>query len=757
MINSFQSINTITSGLILQQLEQEINASNIANPSVDSNGYLMNSLEQVNVGSNAPLTFDSGNSLLQVGTGPVGTSITRLRSSFLDTQIQQESSVVGKAEILNQTIQQVNGILNPSSGTLNSALNAFATDWTNLAPNPTSASLATTVVSDGVAYATLANNQYMQLQGLQNNLNAQVQQTVTEINQLSQQLSSINKQLLATQGSDQDSLLDARDYALDRLSRLINIQTSFGSLGTAQVNIAGSSLSLVDGAGAAILQTNVLNPHNPGLSDVSFQSSEGSLLSPDISQWVTGGNLAGELQARDVVVQGYKDQLNQAVFSVITNTNMLYQAGYAGTTTNTTFFTGSSAQDINVNGALVNTPTSLATASRTAGATDLTTVVGSVLVGGVPTPVTNQGQIAMFLGNLPNLLAINYMQSRTNINKNGVGPGSGFTYVDPTQPFNSGVTTALNVNGSNLANFTNALGPAGSFTINGNLITYTNSGDSINSILDKINAADPNVEAVFNYSQQTFYILSDNPVNLASVGGNFKNTSLLNNLLTSSFVLNNGFAYTDPPLDPTLPLNAPINTQAFRVTPGTSGTVVVNGVPIQWNDTQSLLTILASLPVPAGLNQSGAGGNVPNPPFPPRYSYTISLYGNSPITIDDQTGNFTAFTGLNTPDATVGQYSSNILTQLSSDSSNAQVVYNQANSSLTQLNNAQANIAGVSTASGQAGVPIATIEQQAMQSLIAYNAMLEVLQVIDNMYVDLIDMVGGSTTPIEFSKATASA
>ena len=110
MINSFQSINTITSGLVLQQLEQEINASNIANPSVDSNGYLMNSLEQVNVTPGASLNLSGVGGPFQVGTGPTVESITRLRSSFLDSQIQQESTVLGQAEILANS--QNTGILN---------------------------------------------------------------------------------------------------------------------------------------------------------------------------------------------------------------------------------------------------------------------------------------------------------------------------------------------------------------------------------------------------------------------------------------------------------------------------------------------------------------------------------------------------------------------------------------------------------------------------------------------------------------------
>src|SRR5579871_1272091 len=404
MINGFQSINTITSGLILQQLEQEINASNIANPSVDSNGYLMNSLERVNTGSGAELTFGSGNNLLQVGTGPFGSSITRLRNSFLDTQIQQESSVVGYNEILaNQQgigiLNQINSIINGSS-TLQGALNSFAQAWSALSANPLSTSLRAAVVNAGVTFAQLSNSQYNQLQNLQTGMNGQIDQTVTQINGLLQQLAAINQQLLSTAGSNQNSLLDARDYALDRLARLINIQTNFGTNGTVSVYLSGSSLNLVDAAGASILQTNAMNGHNPGLVGVVLQSSEGTVWG-DVSRLVTGGNLGGELYGRDVVLESYTMQVNQIATSVMNVTNVFNESGYAadGVTTGTAFFTGTGAADINVNASIV---------------TDTTHALVATALGPANTA---DGSIAGYLGNIQNLLANNFIESNPKIYK----------------------------------------------------------------------------------------------------------------------------------------------------------------------------------------------------------------------------------------------------------------------------------------------------------------------------------------------------
>jgi hypothetical protein len=89
--------------------------------------------------------------------------------------------------------------------------------------------------------------------------------------------------------------------------------------------------------------------------------------------------------------------------------------------------------------------------------------------------------------------------------------------------------------------------------------------------------------------------------------------------------------------------------------------------------------------------------------------------------------------------------SSGILNNISTQVSTETSIANQATNSLTQLNNAQANIAGVSTGSGP-GVPVAVLEQQAAQSLITYNALLQIMEVMDQMLSNLISIVGGGAS-----------
>ncbi len=772
MINSFQSINTITSGLVLQQLEQEINASNIANPSVDSNGYLMNSLEQVNVTPGASLNLSGVGGPFQVGTGPTVESITRLRSSFLDSQIQQESTVLGQAEILanSQNTGILNQIQNIIDGptTLSSALNTFAADWAALGSNAdpaTDANDQASVVQSGIAFAQLATSQFNQLETLQAGNGQQINSTITQINGLLQQLSAINKQLLATPGSNQNSLLDARDYALDKLSRLVNIQTNITANGTVSVYLSGSSVTLVDPSGAAIFQTNPLNTHYPDLVGVTIQTPEGGFYGGDVNgtpndieNSITGGNLGGELQAQ-YTIMSYQEQVDQIATSVINVTNDLHEAGYAadGVTTGTPFFTGTGAASIGVNPVLITN----------------NALVAASVSPGTPT----NGQVAQFLGNLPNILADNFVESDNQI----AVPGS----INPATPIGAQV-------------FASPVSATGSFRVDGVLISWNNT-QSIDTILAAINGNPnlKNVYAVYNASTSQFYMFSNNPIQITNVTGNFTTWGNIANVLTSTIRMNNYEAPDMPlidaselppgppffgkpaaaPMDSTVPgSNADTgpNSIAFKVVPSTSGVFTINGNTFVWNNNMSLNQVGALINVPpATYTINGVTSPNPNPGWvgtsdiafnfnPATQTVTLTSTqngGNSPepIQINDISGNFTVFTGLNA-DTPIGSLASGLTSQIASNTAGEQALESQASNSLNQLNIAQDNIAGVNTSSNGSGpgVPLQTIEQQAMQSLISYNAMLEVLQVIDNMYVDLVNMLGGSTATSSFAPESTS-
>ena len=383
------------------------------------------------------------------------------------------------------------------------------------------------------------------------------------------------------------------------------------------------------------------------------------------------------------------------------------------------------------------------------------------------------GTIAEYLSNLPNLLADDFVES-----DNLVGTG-----LNPAIPLNSPLQGAFAAP---------VTGPAGSyFTINGVNITWAPT-HSIDDILARINKNVPNVYAVFNSSTSQFFMYSNNPITFGPTQiGNFTTWANIANAVTSTIRMNNYNSPDMPLIDAAepppgfpffgipgaAPMNSTIagsvpdtgpNSVAFKVVPSESGVFTINGDTFVWNNTMSLSQIGAMINNPPATYT--IDGVVYNNPFPNwngesaiAFSFdpttqTVTLtstqntsapplppqnYPSQPIQIKDVTGNFTLFTGLN-GDTALGNLASGIVNRVSSDTAGAQLLQSQAANSLAQLNAAQANIAGVATTAGQPGVPIANIQQQAVQEMIAYNAMLQVLAVIDQMYSDLVGIISSS-------------
>lgn len=704
MINSFMGVEILSRGLLAQQLSQTVSASNLSKSYRDENGYVVASRQRLDLTSASPYFLGTATGVHALGNGPQIQQITRMRSLYLDFQIQRQSQVVGKNEVMAKVLAQVRGIL-AGDVTLEDALQDMTTAFSALSSDPTNVGLRDAVVNAGKGFADLARQQYFQLEQVQTGINQDLVQTVADINQLLSELKSINTQLIYSPSANNNDLLDARDYALTRLSRLLNVQAAFDSKGLVSVFLGG--MTLVNGTGNAVFDTSLINNHNVPLVDIRLQSVSG--YTTEVTQLITGGRLGGQLQARDVVLDFYKSSLDQCVHSILDVVNTIHRSGYAadGTTTNISFFTGVSARDININAPMWADPTrALVAASSRYG-------------------VTTNGEIASFLGDVQNLLADDFMRSQPRI-RNFAGN------IDPTRALNSTVTTALNGSGSNSVNFnTPFLAGGGTFMVNSVNVTYAGT-DTLYDVIDRINAADPNVKCFFNYTEQRLYILSNNTTTISDVTAGASGFTMLQNFLTSTIRMNNGFSPEDLKIDPALAFNAPNNQQAYKVTPGARLTFQVNGVTYNFTDQNSLNNIMSALNSPT----LGALFNT--------QTQEVQLNSRTPIRLIDINGNFTVFTGLN-GSKRIGLMTGALDDKAVSQLEVAQREYAQSVAQLDQLNNAQALNSAIAYQGDEVGTPYEVEMANAAKSLIAFNAMLQVLHLQDKMLSDLVGILGGAS------------
>ncbi len=243
MRTTFFGLETARRALMAQQLGLETTAHNIAN--ANTPGY---SRQVVQLQSTTPF---SPPSLLrpqipgQIGTGVGVGAIQRMRNAFVDTQVRQETSSLGRWETQRDLLMQVELIYNePSESGIRNSLDAFWQSLQDLSLNPESGSARTVVLQRGQALADLLNHTYTQLKDLQSSVNDTIEVQVGEVNTYAKKIASLNRQIVeaSSMGDNPNDLMDQRDLLITELSKIVDVNVHTDKYNAATVTIGGIPL-----------------------------------------------------------------------------------------------------------------------------------------------------------------------------------------------------------------------------------------------------------------------------------------------------------------------------------------------------------------------------------------------------------------------------------------------------------------------------------------------------------------------------------
>jgi flagellar hook-associated protein 1 len=290
----------------------EITSNNIAN--VNTAGY---SREQINLSENVPVQI--GNVLF--GTGVSLGQTTSVRDNLLEQRLDQENTTSSQLNSFLGAMNQVQTLFNETAGTgLQAPLTAFYNSLTQLTTDPTNSAFRTGVITAGQNLAAAFQQDSSTLKSLQSNTDLSVTQSVTQINQLTQQIAGLNVQIsnLVSLGQDAGSFQDQRTQLVRQLSGLVDISET--SAGNGSLTIATTSgASLVDASQSFALTTQI----NPKTTYQDVYSN-----GTDITSNITGGALGGQIQVRDKAIPGVLNQLDTLAYNVETSFNTQSKAGF---------------------------------------------------------------------------------------------------------------------------------------------------------------------------------------------------------------------------------------------------------------------------------------------------------------------------------------------------------------------------------------------------------------------------------------------
>lgn len=243
MAGLFSTFNISRSGLNAQQTALDVTSHNISN--ANTVGY---SRQRARMEASKPqtvngLSFQGG----QLGTGVQVATIERIRDSFTDYQIRNESSTLSAYAAKGNFLTQIEGIFNePSDTGISTLMGEFFDSWQKLSKDPSSSNARTIVAQQTKALTDTLNETAKKLNDLENNAKTLIKSNVIHINTILDQINDLNKQIRSVEimGSNANDLMDKRDNLLDNLSNLMNINVEKNTLGGINITPGDSTKML---------------------------------------------------------------------------------------------------------------------------------------------------------------------------------------------------------------------------------------------------------------------------------------------------------------------------------------------------------------------------------------------------------------------------------------------------------------------------------------------------------------------------------
>ena len=300
-----------------------VSAHNIAN--VNTDGY---SRQSTVLSASEVATFGG----IAFGTGVKITDVERVYDSLLNVQLRDAESIFSKLDTEAEILSRLEGILNDLDGAgLNDPLNDFFNTIQDVSLNPASYPERVTMISSGTVLAERINLLDSRIRQNFGNVNVEVEETVSEINSLSERVAEINHQIsvLGVAGVSANDLLDQRDRILSEIGNYLDITTAEDDLGKVDVFVGGGFF-LVSGVETVELETKLASDNSNAVQVVS-----GGVV---IDDKMTGGTLKGLVNGRDHLLET-KDKLDRLAASLSIEFNIVHRAGIGlDSSTNVDFF-----------------------------------------------------------------------------------------------------------------------------------------------------------------------------------------------------------------------------------------------------------------------------------------------------------------------------------------------------------------------------------------------------------------------------------
>lgn len=306
------TLGIATNALIADQGALEVSANNIAN--ANTPGYTR---EEANLVEQAPVQIGS----LLYGQGVILQNIQSIRDPVLELRIQQETSAQGQLTAFTGGMNQVQSLFNETQGVgLQGVLSSFFNSFQSLSTDPSSVPLRQGVLTAAGNLVGAFHQASSSLVQVRQGLDQSVTQDVSQVNQLTSQIATLNGQINSLQsiGQDAGAIIDQRTQLVNQLSNLTGLSVTNAASGNYTLATQNGSLLVVGNQSFTL--SNQLNP-GTGQQDIYSNGN-------DITTTITKGELGGLIQARDTSIPNAQTALDTLAYNLSNAVNTQNAAGY---------------------------------------------------------------------------------------------------------------------------------------------------------------------------------------------------------------------------------------------------------------------------------------------------------------------------------------------------------------------------------------------------------------------------------------------
>jgi flagellar hook-associated protein 1 FlgK len=316
-MGTISSALTITTGALdADQAALNVVANNVAN--ANTPGY---TTEAPDWQQNVPINING----TQVGDGVTETGATSQRDRVLEERLDQQQQLASASSSRLTALNGVQALFTPDSGSpsstagdIGSDITGFFNSFSSLEANPTNNALREQVLSSAATLAGDLSGAATNLKGQSAALDQDASGVATQVNSLTSAIGQLNLDIQSTSPhADAGTLEDQRQLDLSQLSQLVGINQITTENNGLTVTTTSGQLLVAEGQSFQ-LTTGTVNGATDfflGGADITSELAAG------------GGQLGGDLTARDVDIPSAIASLDQLAYGISTSVNAQNSSG----------------------------------------------------------------------------------------------------------------------------------------------------------------------------------------------------------------------------------------------------------------------------------------------------------------------------------------------------------------------------------------------------------------------------------------------